>query len=512
MRVAGMIVLTVVCGIVLGRSAAGQSSTPAADETAARRLLQRDAYAAIIRADMARDEKRLEDAAELYVTALDLWVQLAGKSPDGRPANVERNIAHCRNEIRSLLAKGGLRNSYGDKLKERLVEQPSRPPPAAVPAEPPPEEAPAPGATRYSEEEMRQELERLRTQMFEATRREAAEARKRAELDSSRRADDAGMEKARHDTDEARKESEAARRKMEAAVAAARDVRKQLDAVNRKCEDLQKQKRELELKLGKMGEVAQTAESAKAEQEATEKLLKSIDKENRSLAAEKKDLEKRVDRLEETLLAAKSEGRKKPQKKPSEAKAPAASIPPSDVGRPASGRLHAAGAAAGDARVAADITMAAAVTTEGARLMREGQNDKAYELVMFGLAKSPDNLQLQLMLASLHIKAGRCKDAVDLMLPLVGSEQGNGKVRVVLGAAYFGLGKCDEARMELEMALGLDPDISEAHYNFAQLLLNTKPPDPARAREHYKKALALGAEPDPVLEAALDKALPGGKK
>ncbi len=525
--------MVAICGAAAGLCAFGQGAALPEDQRVAGEQLQRDAYAMIIRADLARDEKKFDEAVELYVAAQDMWSKLGSDARGGVPQDVERNMIHCKNELKSLMSDADLRKRYGEKIKDRLSDSAARPQAAATPVE----EAKPSGRPDYSEKEMRRELERLRAEMFEATRREAMDSRKRREDDAAKMAHEA--EKVVRITEDAKKESESARREMEAArkqseaarkqseaakkqseeasrekaagAAAAKAARKQLDDVSRKYADLQKQKIDLERKLAKMGEVEQTAESAKVERAATEKLLESIDRDNKNLVVERRNLEKRVDQLEDSLLAAEI-GKKVIKKAPQESKPPAGASVDSDRAGEAASRAAENAKLANDVRVADDLKTADAVAAEGGKLMREGRSEKAYELVMYGLAKSPDNPQLQVMLGTLHVQAGRFKEAVDLMVPLVAGEQGTAKSRVVLGAAYFGMGKYDEARVELEMAMGLDPDLSEAKYNFAQLLLHTNPPDPVRAGKYYKDAVGLGATPDPALEAAIDKLLSDRKK
>lgn len=540
MSISRIVAVAVVSGLVLCRSAAGQGDAPQGDERAARELLTRDAYAAVIRADMARDEKRFEDAVELYVVALDMWDQVSARYPNHRPADIERNSIYCRNEAKSLIPRVELKKPIGEKLKGRLTDS-QRPAASGLSATASATDDSPVVSKGYSEDAMRLELERLRTEMFEATRREAAASKKKTEFDSAQRtreADDIRREGevARKTNEEslkqieaankqreaaikegaaAKKQSETAKRDLEAAATASKTARKNLDDVNSKYDSLQKQKSELERKLAKMGDVEQSAQSEKVQREATEQLLEKIDKENKGLVAEKKTLEQRVERLEATLITAKDSDKTMPSAKNDTNAAPlSAEIKPVVDGPVATGPVAAVGSETqvSDERIAEDIKTSDAVAAECSRLIRGGQNDKALELVLYGLAKSQNNPQLLLMLGTLYVNAGRYKEAIDLMRPLVNGEQGTAKARVVLGAALFGHGNIDEARMELEMALGLDPDLSEAHYNFAQLLLNAKPSNPVRAGEHYKEALRLGAEPDAALDVAISKALAGGKK
>ena len=502
MSVAKVVLLASAVVMALCVSVAGQGTAKTDDDRALTGQLQRDAYAALIRADMARDEKHSEEAIELYVATMDLWAELGKKHPEIHNGDAERYVVYCKNEIGALLETGDLKKRYGDKLKSRLQDA-SLVRPTNLAVQPVSGEGEGQVVTNNpAAEAMHKELERLRSEISEATRREAVRARKK--VDPS--ADALDAVKARQEAEEARKLTDAVKRDLASALAADKAAKKQLETVIRQCEYLQKEKLDLEKNLAKLGDSKQSVQDEKAVREATEELLEKIDRENKSLALEKKDLEKRMKKLERNLAEAKSDDKKKSKATPAVADAPATNHTSTVDAKRLSGTLSKQNDTEGDLKVASDLKTASAVSEEVSRLMREKHGEKAYELVMFGLAKSPEDPQLLLLLGTLQVQAGRCKDAISTIMPLVEADSSNAKARVLLGASYCGLGRYDEARMELEAAIGYDPDLSEAHYNFAQLLLNTQPPDPARALEQYKSALALGAEPDPVLQAALDKA------
>jgi hypothetical protein len=73
------------------------------------------------------------------------------------------------------------------------------------------------------------------------------------------------------------------------------------------------------------------------------------------------------------------------------------------------------------------------------------------------------------------------------------------------------LGDYLDARMQLEMAVGFAPDLSEARYDLAQVLLVAEPTDPVGAMDQYKEALRLGAARDIGFERRLRTALAAAK-
>ncbi len=62
------------------------------------------------------------------------------------------------------------------------------------------------------------------------------------------------------------------------------------------------------------------------------------------------------------------------------------------------------------------------------------------------------------------------------------------------------IGWTNGAEAELQKALDLDPNYSEAHFNLAVMYLERKPPSLEMAGRHYRKARSLGAPPDEVVE------------
>ena len=58
---------------------------------------------------------------------------------------------------------------------------------------------------------------------------------------------------------------------------------------------------------------------------------------------------------------------------------------------------------------------------------------------------------------------------------------------------------------EIRRSIELNPQYADAHFNLAVIYAKQRTPKVEMARYHYKKALDLGAPPDPELEALLKK-------
>jgi tetratricopeptide (TPR) repeat protein len=139
------------------------------------------------------------------------------------------------------------------------------------------------------------------------------------------------------------------------------------------------------------------------------------------------------------------------------------------------------------------------------RKLEEGEPEAAREQLLKGFTLDADNADLRLLAGLAQCQARRFRDAVFLLKGLADEQPSNATVRVGLSAAYFGTGDARAARQTLEEALAIEPDLKEAHYNMAQLLLNEPEPDLEAVRAHYRRARELGAAPDLRVERALNQ-------
>jgi tetratricopeptide (TPR) repeat protein len=141
--------------------------------------------------------------------------------------------------------------------------------------------------------------------------------------------------------------------------------------------------------------------------------------------------------------------------------------------------------------------------TEAALWLRQGEAAKARMLLLDALKQNPDDIGARLMSAIAQCQAGQFEDATYVLQQIVEEEPSNAAPRLVLGAAAFGMGQMQDAAAALNKALELDPRLAAAHYNLAQVILNTKPIKREAARQHYRKWIEMGGAPDPDVEAAL---------
>ena len=174
---------------------------------------------------------------------------------------------------------------------------------------------------------------------------------------------------------------------------------------------------------------------------------------------------------------------------------------------------------------------------DGKELFEKGDYrgaEKIYEKV---LAKVPNNLYILSNLGVVRFRAGKLKQAEEVLVKATKIAPEDGFSHCTLGIVYYTAQKLDEAvssltkalainpknatahnylgitaaskgwqesaQKELETACTLDAGYADAHFNLAVVYATQTPPNKDKARQYYKRATELGAEPDSSLEAML---------
>lgn len=143
------------------------------------------------------------------------------------------------------------------------------------------------------------------------------------------------------------------------------------------------------------------------------------------------------------------------------------------------------------------------IKTEAKILIGKGDVQKARSVLMDGLKMEPDDKTLRTLMGMVHCRANEFENAMFIAESLIQEDPFNATARMILGTAYFGLGKVKEASKQMEETLAINPKSAEAHYNLSQILLNMKPANTNMARKHYKSALEFGAKSDTNLNFLL---------
>jgi len=144
------------------------------------------------------------------------------------------------------------------------------------------------------------------------------------------------------------------------------------------------------------------------------------------------------------------------------------------------------------------------ITSDASLLIRKGETEDARTLLLKALEVEPDDMRIRLLIAILHCRAAEFDRAMHVMEQLVREHPSDAVARVVLGSAYFGLGRLKAAAEEMREAIRLNPALPEAHYDLAQIMLVIRPPNKEAAALHYRRALELGSERDETIEKLLE--------
>jgi tetratricopeptide (TPR) repeat protein len=108
-----------------------------------------------------------------------------------------------------------------------------------------------------------------------------------------------------------------------------------------------------------------------------------------------------------------------------------------------------------------------------------------------------------LTLGIIYMDQNRLDEALAALTQATLYDPRNPRARNYLGVVIGRKGWIDGAQVELRRAVEIDPSYSDAHYNLAVFYLEGRPPSVELARRHYFRALELGAERDPEIEATL---------
>lgn len=144
-----------------------------------------------------------------------------------------------------------------------------------------------------------------------------------------------------------------------------------------------------------------------------------------------------------------------------------------------------------------------ALLEQAKQLLKTDKPDEAMQTLMQVLRGQPGNFAARILIGTAQCKAQRFSEAVTMMEALIEEDVISPHVYIVLGTAYFCLGRIPEAQKALQESIQLDDSIPEAYYDLTLVTLATKPLDIETARKHYKKSLELGGEKNPKLDFLL---------
>jgi Flp pilus assembly protein TadD/cob(I)alamin adenosyltransferase len=156
-----------------------------------------------------------------------------------------------------------------------------------------------------------------------------------------------------------------------------------------------------------------------------------------------------------------------------------------------------------NAVLAQDPKSVAALSSLGVLHYQQGQLADAEAVLIRAVAAAPNNSQACAMLGVVYLRRGQLDKAFSQLNRAVALDPKNAEAHNYLGITHSQKGWSTAAEQSIKRAIEVKPDYADAHFNLA--VLYNRPPNarPDLARQHYRKALELGADRDPNLDKLL---------
>lgn len=133
-------------------------------------------------------------------------------------------------------------------------------------------------------------------------------------------------------------------------------------------------------------------------------------------------------------------------------------------------------------------------------LFREQKYKLAEETFKKAIAVAPEDDFSHCTLGIVEYQQGKFDEAINELTKALAINPKNATAHNYLGITASQKGWQEAAQKELETATAIDPSYADAHFNLAVVFATQTPPNKEAARQHYKRAIELGAEPDSALE------------
>jgi len=159
-----------------------------------------------------------------------------------------------------------------------------------------------------------------------------------------------------------------------------------------------------------------------------------------------------------------------------------------------------------EAVLARDPTNMTALSNMGVVRYRQGKVDEAEEILRKTVAQAPNDSSSRSLLGVIYVRKGKIEEAFSELTRAVALDPRNAEAHNYLGITLSEKGWQAAAEQEIRRAIELNPQYADAHFNLAVMYARQKTPRVELARYHYQKALDLGADHDPQLEAVLKAA------
>ena len=134
---------------------------------------------------------------------------------------------------------------------------------------------------------------------------------------------------------------------------------------------------------------------------------------------------------------------------------------------------------------------------------RAGKLKQAEESFRKAIAIAPEDHFCWSTLGIVYYSENKYDEAVNALTKSLAINPKNPTAHNYLGITAAQKGWIEAAQKELETAIQLDPKYADAWFNLAVTQTLKQPPNKEEGRKAYKKAVELGAESDPAMEATL---------
>jgi tetratricopeptide (TPR) repeat protein len=143
------------------------------------------------------------------------------------------------------------------------------------------------------------------------------------------------------------------------------------------------------------------------------------------------------------------------------------------------------------------------LSNQGVVYFRGQKYKLAEEAFKKAIAIAPEDDFSHCTLGIVYYSQGKLDEAINELTKALAINPKNATAHNYLGITASQKGWQEAAMKELETATALDPNYADAHFNLAVVFATITPPNKEGARQHYKRATELGAEPDSALEQML---------
>ena len=492
------LLLACACGFAV-RPAQAAFSDPA--------QIQTEAYVNLVQADQSLDAGRLDEALAQYQTARDYYLQIAKEYPGHEPRIIQYRKTYCDNQIADIQRrKSGGAPEELPELAPAPAQEEHLPVAESPAAESPTDRTAEIDYLKSRIAELEAELSKLDALQNEVETLASANEQLKKDLDAAQRqlAEKSAGEQSALDgvrADLADKDRQIQKLQNDL------DSKKQLDqALN----DMEAKANDLSARNERLDQEIKTldAELDDAEVRADQAELKAKQAEDRAKQAERELAALQRKSKSEKSDREKAEAKSTPEPKSAETATAEKPAETATEEKPAVQAKEEPGPAIVASPVAATVPpkpipngMSAADFVR--KLLQEGDNDSALATVQEVRKSAPADMNLLLIEGIALIRLQRYPEAATLLIDLAKNNPQNAEAQATLGAAMMGAGLYEEARETLLIAVKLDKNLPECHYNLAQLYAFIDPVNLKLARRYYKQARDLGLARDAQLEKAL---------